>query len=212
MPFKVDRLQDKIQLNTRFSRRHFLQSGLQFGAGVTAALYLPNVFAGRSSPAIAQPVMAQAVMTQAERQLSLLNLHTGESLKATYWAEGQYQLDELTAINRILRDHRTGDIHPMDKALLDLLNVLHHKVNGKQPFQVISGYRSAKTNAALNKKSNAVAKKSLHMQGKAIDIRLPGCQLSELRKAALDCQTGGVGYYAKSDFIHVDTGRVRRWG
>jgi uncharacterized protein YcbK (DUF882 family) len=85
-------------------------------------------------------------------------------------------------------------------------------MNGKQPFHVISGYRSPKTNAALHQNSSGVAKKSLHMQGKAIDIRLPGRKLHDLRKAALDLQLGGVGYYSKSDFVHIDTGRVRHWG
>lgn len=210
MPFKIDQAKNKTQLH---SRRRFLHFGLQFGVGASTALLLPNAFAKLSSPAVAQSDTAQPGNARADRELSLLNLHTGESLKSTYWAEGQYQPDELTAISRILRDHRTGDTHPVDQALLDLLTVLHHKVDGKQkPFQVISGYRSPKTNALLNKKSNGVAKKSLHMQGKAIDIRLPGCQLSDLRKAAISCQTGGVGYYPKSDFIHIDTGRVRRWG
>ncbi len=202
MPFNFDRPQDETQLNTGHSRRRFLQAGL----GVSAALFLPQVFASSASR-----LMNQAI-TQPERKLSLLNLHTGEQLNATYWAEGQYQHSELKAINHLLRDHRTGDAYPMDKDLLDLLHALHQKVDSKQAFQIISGYRSPKTNAALNKKSNGVAKKSLHMQGKAIDIRLPGCALSDLRKAAIDCQTGGVGYYPKSDFIHVDTGRVRRWG
>ena len=198
MPFNFYRPQDKIQDNTCFKRRHFLQLGL----GATTALFLPNAFANLSASAT----------TQAERKLSLLNLHTGEQLKTTYWAEGQYQTSELEAINHLLRDHRTGDVFHIDNDLLNLLNVLHQKMDSKQAFQVISGYRSPKTNAALNKKSNGVARKSLHMQGKAIDIRLPGCQLSELRKAAISCQTGGVGYYPKSDFIHIDTGRVRRWG
>ena len=198
MPFNFFRPQDKTQHNTSINRRRFLQLGL----GATTALSLPNAFAGLSSPSIAQP----------ERKLSLLNLHTGEHLKATYWAEGQYQSSELKAINNILRDHRTGDTYHMDNDLLDLLNTLHQKMGSKQAFQVISGYRSPKTNAALTQKSSGVAKKSLHMQGKAIDIRLPGCQLSDLRKAAINCQTGGVGYYPKSDFIHIDTGNVRRWG
>ncbi|HHO59512.1 MAG TPA: DUF882 domain-containing protein, partial [Thiotrichales bacterium] len=105
-----------------------------------------------------------------------------------------------------------GDIHPMDTDLLDLLVTLNHKLGGKQPFQIISGYRSPKTNAALHRKSNGVAVRSLHMQGKAIDIRLPGCKLAELRRAALNCRRGGVGYYPKSNFVHVDTGRVRHWG
>jgi len=198
MPFNFYRPQDKIQHNTCFKRRRFLQLGL----GATTALVLPNAFAGLSSPSAAQP----------ERKLSLLNLHTGEHLKTPYWAEGLYQPSELEAINHILRDHRTGDVYQMDNDLLNLLNVLHQKMDSKQAFQVISGYRSPKTNAALNKKSSGVAKKSLHVQGKAIDIRLPGHQLSDLRKAAINCQTGGVGYYPKSDFIHIDTGHIRRWG
>lgn len=198
MSFNFFRPQHKTQHNTCPDRRRLLQLGL----GATTALSLPNAFAGLSSSSIAQP----------DRKLSLLNLHTGEHLKATYWAEGQYQTSELKAINHVLRDHRTGDAYHMDNDLLNLLNTLHQKMGSKKAFQVISGYRSPKTNAALNKKSSGVAKKSLHMQGKAIDIRLPGCQLSDLRKAAINCQTGGVGYYPKSDFIHIDTGNVRRWG
>lgn len=203
MPFNFFRPQHNTQHNTSHNRRRFLQLGL----GATTALALPNAFAGPSSPAIAQPATAEA-----ERKLSLLNLHTGEHLHATYWAEGQYQSSELKAINHVLRDHRTGDTFHMDNDLLNLLHVLHQKMDSKQEFQVISGYRSPKTNAALSQKSSGVAKKSLHMQGKAIDIRLPGCQLSDLRKAAISCQTGGVGYYPKSNFIHLDTGSVRRWG
>ncbi|RKZ59523.1 MAG: hypothetical protein DRQ44_13600 [Gammaproteobacteria bacterium] len=208
MPFNFNRPQDKTQDNACFNRRRFLQLGI----GASTALFLPNAFAGLSSPAVAQSTVAQSSIAQAERKLSLLNLHTGEHLHATYWAEGQYQTSELKAINHILRDHRTGDAYQMDNDLLDLLHTLHQKMDSKQEFQIISGYRSPKTNAALNKKSSGVAKKSLHMQGKAIDIRLPGCQLADLQKAAINCQTGGVGYYPKSNFIHIDTGRVRRWG
>jgi len=188
--------QQQSTLNVQTSRRRFLQVGL----GATASLAMPSAFAN--------------LATQSERKLSLFNLHTGESIKATYWAEGQYQTSELHAINRVLRDFRTGDIHKIDNNLIDLLNILHHKLNGKQPFHVISGYRSPKTNAALRNRSShtGVAKHSLHMQGKAIDIRLPGRKLSALHKAALDLHLGGVGYYSKSDFVHVDTGRVRHWG
>jgi len=198
MPFRFNRPQQKIAHDTCPDRRRFLQ----FGVATTTSLLLPNAFGSVQTNLSAEP----------ERKLSLLNLHTGESLNATYWAEGQYQTSELAAINHILRDHRTGDVTQMDSGLLDLLNTLHQKMGSKQAFQIISGYRSPKTNAALSQKTNGVAKKSLHMQGKAIDIRLPGCQLSDLRKAAISCQTGGVGYYQKSDFIHIDTGRVRRWG
>lgn len=198
MPFKLYQPQAKTQENPCPNRRRFLKTGL----GISSALFLPPALAASPSPRQAQP----------ERKLSLLNLHTGEKLKTTYWTEGEYQVSELNAINQILRDHRTGDAYHMDKGLLDLLNVLHQKMDSKHAFEIISGYRSAKTNAALNKSTNGVAKKSLHMQGKAIDIRLPGCKLSELKKVAISLQTGGVGYYPKSGFIHIDTGRVRRWG
>ena len=198
MSSRSTHLQQKQSLNTSINRRRFLQ----FGVAAATSLILPEAMGNiRVNPPV-----------QPERKLSLLNLHTGESVTATYWAEGQYQGNELAAINNILRDHRTGDIHQMDSELLELLNLLHQKVDAKKNFQVISGYRSPKTNAALNKKSNGVAKKSLHMQGKAIDIRLPGCDLSDLRNAAISCQKGGVGFYPKSSFIHIDTGRVRRWG
>jgi uncharacterized protein YcbK (DUF882 family) len=176
------------------SRRRFLQVGL----GATAGLVMPNAFAN--------------LLKQPERKLSLLNLHTGESINATYWAEGQYQSGELHAISKILRDFRTGDVHKMDNDLIDLLNIMHHKIGTNKPFHVISGYRSPKTNATLSKNSTGVAKKSLHMQGKAIDIRVPGQKLSDLRKVALNLHAGGVGFYPESDFIHVDTGRVRHWG
>jgi uncharacterized protein YcbK (DUF882 family) len=183
----------RMEAETCHIRRRFLQIGL----GATASLAMPNAFAG--------------VLKQPERSIALLNLHTGEQVKATYWAEGQYQPDELSAIHRVLRDHRTGDVHDIDSDLIDMLNLLHQKMHGKQPFHVISGYRSPKTNAMLSKNSSGVAKKSLHMQGRAIDIRLPGRELSALQKTAQQMKIGGVGFYPGSDFIHVDTGRVRSW-
>ena len=145
------------------------------------------------------------------RQLSLLNLHTGESVIATYWSEGAYVQAELDKINEVLRDHRTGEIQPIDTTLLDQLSLLHDSTGNKQPFHVISGYRSPATNLKLRTQGNGVAKKSMHMQGKAIDIRLPDTPLKQLRDAAKSLKLGGVGYYAKSDFIHVDVGRVRYW-
>jgi len=198
MPSCSNRPQHKTTADIRPARRRFLQ----FGVAATASLILPDAFGS----------VLNGLATEPERKLSFYNLHTGESLNTTYWADGQYQDSALMAINRILRDHRTGEVTHMDTKLLELLNVLHSKVNSKQAFQVISGYRSPKTNAALRRKSNGVAKKSMHVQGKAIDIRLSDCPLSDLHKAALSCQKGGVGYYQKSNFIHIDTGRVRHWG
>ena len=146
-----------------------------------------------------------------ERKLGFYNTHTGDRLTATYWAEGEYIHDSLKEINHLLRDHRTGDVYPINPNLLDILYALQMKVERHDPFSIISGYRSPKTNAMLNKTSSGVAKRSLHMQGKAIDIRLPGCELAYLRKAAMSLKSGGVGYYPSSDFIHVDIGRVRYW-
>jgi uncharacterized protein YcbK (DUF882 family) len=146
-----------------------------------------------------------------ERSLSFYNTHTGEKLRAVYWCQGRYVPDTLADINRILRDHRTGDIKKIDNSLLDLLYVLHGEFDTREPFHIISGYRSAKTNGLLRKRSKGVAKNSMHTCGKAVDIRLPGRQLENLLTAAVELKRGGVGYYPDADFIHVDVGRVRYW-
>jgi uncharacterized protein YcbK (DUF882 family) len=125
---------------------------------------------------------------------------------------GRYVPDALAAVNHVMRDFRTGDVHFMDPQLLDLMHALSRKVETAQPFQIISGYRSPKTNAMLHERSAGVAVNSFHMKGMATDIRLPDVSLSHLHKAALAMQGGGVGYYPESDFIHVDVGPVRMWG
>lgn len=168
-------------------------------------------FATGAATLLAAPVAFAKPSVEGERILRLQNLHTGEKLTATYWAEGSYIPEELEAINRVLRDHRSNEVATMDRQLLDLLNVLQQQVEKPGTFQVISGYRSPASNAKLHRSSSGVAKRSLHMQGKAIDIRLAGVDLKHLRRAALDMNAGGVGYYPKSNFIHVDTGRPRRW-
>lgn len=147
-----------------------------------------------------------------ERSLSLLNTHTGERLKeVVYWEQGSYIIDALDNLNHILRDHRTNEVHPIDPMTLDLMAAISRKVGAKRSFEIISGYRSPQTNRALSRNSSGVAKNSYHMQGKAIDLRLPGVPLKIVRKAALDLHMGGVGYYPKSDFVHIDSGRVRSW-
>jgi uncharacterized protein YcbK (DUF882 family) len=146
-----------------------------------------------------------------ERSLSFHNLHTNESLKTIYWQGGEYVESSLADIDRVLRDHRTGDKHPMDRRLLDLLCELRMKLDTTEPLQIISGYRSPATNAMLHSQSEGVATHSLHMDGMATDIRVPGRALALLRKTALSMKAGGVGYYPSSDFVHVDVGRVRSW-
>lgn len=162
------------------------------------------------SPALAHPAYA-ALRTAPVRRIALNNIHTGEQLVTTYWENGTYLPQAMTAVNQLLRDHRTGKAHPMDPALLDLLAALHQRLETTAPFDVISGYRSPETNEALHAKSGGVAKHSLHMEGKAMDIRVGNRALSAVHNTALVMGLGGVGYYPTSDFVHVDTGRVRQW-
>lgn len=146
-----------------------------------------------------------------ERRLSLHNLHTGETLRTAYWAEGRYDGQALAAIDRLLRDHRSGDIHPMDRELIDLLSALQAGLDHAKPLHVVSGYRSPATNAMLAARSSGVAKASLHTRGLAVDIRAPGVPVARLAKAAAALRAGGVGQYPASGFVHVDIGRVRYW-
>lgn len=191
---RKNRMQHKDPtLEQQLSRRRFLRQA----AGAAAGLLIVPAHA--------------SLPRQDPRVLSLRNLHTGEKLTRTYWAHGEYLVEPLADIDHLLRDHRSDQSHPMDPQLLDLLHRLQHKVGSVKPFEIISGYRSPKSNAMLRGKSSGVAKKSLHMQGKAIDVRLPGQDLHKLRQAALSLKAGGVGYYPKSNFLHIDTGRVRHW-
>jgi uncharacterized protein YcbK (DUF882 family) len=146
-----------------------------------------------------------------EKSLAFYNTHTGERLKAIYWTEGGYLEGSLREISYILRDPRNDEVHDIDTRLLDLLFSMLQKIETNQPFHVISGYRSARTNAFLRAHSTGVAENSLHLVGQAIDIRLPGRETRTLQKAAIALKGGGVGYYPKSDFVHIDIGRVRYW-
>lgn len=145
------------------------------------------------------------------RSLELFALHTGERLETTYWSDGAYLAPALDEINYLLRDHRANEIKAIDVNLLDLLERLHRELGSREPFHIISGYRTAATNAMLQARSEGVARHSLHVEGMAADIRVPGRSLAVLRRAATSLQGGGVGYYPRSDFVHVDVGRVRYW-
>ncbi len=146
-----------------------------------------------------------------ERRLAFFNTHTGETLETVYFRSGSYDPAALKAIDRILRDHRSGGLHPIDPALLDLLFVLGRRLGGPPRFDVISGYRSPETNALLRARSRGVASGSLHTVGKAIDVRVAGLSCRTLQKEAAALAAGGVGYYPASDFVHLDVGRVRCW-
>ena len=179
-----------------FGRRQFLTTAAGAAASVLAC--------GRAG-------WADAPAPSGRRALSFLNTHTGESVSTVYWADGEYRADGLAAIDRVLRDHRTGAVRPIDRRLLDVLHALRSDIGTSVPFNVISCYRSPQSNAALRRAGRAVAEHSLHMEGKAADVRLPGVALDDLHRAAVGLKAGGVGYYAGPSFVHVDVGRVRYW-
>ncbi len=199
----------------KLSRRHFLKLGIL--AAVVSVSPYPSFAAIRD-------------FLPPEKSLSFYNIHTGESLRTVYWypepctiglksprngtcywTQGRYLSEALHDINYIMRDHRTNEIKPIDTRLLDLLYAIHVKLKTRQYFHIISGFRSPVTNALLRKYNKGVAMNSLHMYGKAADIRVPKVDLSLVRRVAMNKRGGGVGYYPKSNFVHVDVGEVHYW-
>jgi uncharacterized protein YcbK (DUF882 family) len=176
------------------SRRRFL--GVMAAAAVAPTLLVPR----RSLAEIARP-----------RELSFYHTHTDEKLSLVYFADGRYVQDSLLELDRFLRDHRTGDVEKIDPALFDVLHGVASATASRGVFEVISGYRSPASNEMLRAGGGGVARKSLHMQGKAIDVRLTDVETTELRECAVELACGGVGYYHRSNFVHLDTGRVRTW-
>jgi uncharacterized protein YcbK (DUF882 family) len=174
------------------SRRAFLR-----GAGIAAV----GVAASRRT------------LAQDERRvLSFVHTHTGEHLTAAYFVAGAYCEGVLAQVNQLLRDFRTETVFPIDRGVLDRLFAVQSMAGSREPFEVISGYRSPATNAALRSASHGVAEHSLHMQGRAIDVRLSGFSTARLAMLARSQMGGGTGYYHVSDFVHLDTGAVRIWG
>lgn len=185
----VGREQREIQLG----RRRFL------GIGLVAAAAMAPI-----------PGWAKTALRK-ERALSFFHAHTGERLKAVYFADGRYLPDVLKQINYILRDYHTNEIKPVSPALLDLLHALGQRLGTGDTFEVLSAYRSAETNALLSRSTRGVAKHSLHIEAKAIDIMVPGIRARDVARTARDMQVGGVGYYPRRSFVHVDIGDVRTW-
>jgi uncharacterized protein YcbK (DUF882 family) len=183
-------------VRAEYSRRRFMQ--LLFFSGLT-------VF---SPPSILASIRSE---TQTEKSLFLYNPHTKETFCGIYRRNGEYLPQALENINRIMRDTRTGRVKAIDKHLLNLLHDLSMKLKAQDPFHVISGYRTPKSNAKLRKQGRGAAKNSYHLKGKAADIRLPGYRTSVLRRAACEMKKGGVGFYPRLKFVHVDVGPVRYW-
>lgn len=184
-------------------RRSFLVLGAKTAAGLILA---------RAVPAQARILFRTSKHRpkNTSRNLAFYHTHTDECLEITYARNGMYDLKALRQINRYLRDFRTDEIYPIDPNVLNILWEIQKKLGGST-YEIISGYRSPKTNQTLRGRSKGVAKRSLHMRGKALDIRLTGKRTRTVRDCAVSLQCGGVGYYAKSDFVHIDTGRIRTW-
>lgn len=180
-----------MQWSARLSRRGLL--------GLAAPLLL-----GLSSSRAAEAAFR-------ERSITFHHLHTGESLRATYYADGRYLEEELRRASWLLRDWRAQRARAIDPELLDLLWGLRHRLDSTAPVQVICGYRTPQTNAMLRRRGRGVAQNSLHLKGMAVDLRVPDRSLRQVRGAAMSLRAGGVGYYPGANFVHVDTGQVRYW-
>jgi uncharacterized protein YcbK (DUF882 family) len=181
-----------------WTRRRVLKAGGAL-AGVSAA----DLLAGTA--------LSQAAVNQKSKRIRLLNLHTGERLDIEYFRDGRYLAEAFSAIEAVLRDFRTGERHAIDPALMDYLVEVAHTAGVDPAFSVISGYRSPQTNASLRERSNGVAQHSLHIEGRAIDVRITGVDCADLAAHARELKRGGIGYYRASDFVHLDTGPFRTW-
>ncbi|MCS6957213.1 MAG: DUF882 domain-containing protein [Aquificaceae bacterium] len=180
------------------TRRHFIKSvGYMGFMLITGSVSFASLYGSRG-------------LTEGAKWLNLYSLNTGESLKTVFWLDGVYIDGALQEINHILRDYRSGEVAPIDVKLLDLLYLIT-KLTGKDRIVVISGYRSPSTNAYLHRVKKGVAKDSYHTLGKAVDIRIEGVSLDTLRDLAVSLRAGGVGYYPRSGFVHLDTGAFRYW-
>ncbi len=188
------RLDNEYSGNSRFKRRGFLGAAVAFLA----------------TPAVALPVAPQRPHRRT-RRLFMRSPHTGETLKTTFWANGSYINNALSEINWFMRDWREESAITIDPRVIDLLSALHSKLRTNKPLQLLSGYRSPKTNALLHATSSSVSPRSLHMVGMAADIALSDRTIDEIIGAAAASGAGGIGRYAGSNFVHIDCGRPRRW-
>jgi uncharacterized protein YcbK (DUF882 family) len=146
------------------------------------------------------------------RRIKMYSGRTGERIDMIYWIEGKYIKDAVKEVNYFMRDWRTDGVKNMDLRTVDIMAAAHNLLDASEPYMLLSGYRSPQTNAMLRSRSRGVAKNSLHMEGKAADLRLGSRSVSQMAKAAIACRGGGVGRYSGSNFVHMDCGQVRSWG
>ena len=189
---------------TPSSRRQFLCQGIGLGIGLAMGSAVSSAVAGGFS-------QDDVDSGPADRSLRLFNAHTSEKLDLVYFSRGAYIDESVMKINHLMRDHRVDEEISMDLALIDQLAEIQKRVPDFEYLQVLSGYRTPATNAALRKRSSNVAKYSLHMEGRAADINVPGLKTRKLQSIAKDLKAGGVGYYGRSGFVHIDTGKIRHW-
>jgi uncharacterized protein YcbK (DUF882 family) len=184
---------------SNWTRRQWIQAAIAGGVGATLSrlAFAEGNVVGQTPPF--------------ERTLELFNTHTGETVSVIYRRGADYDTAGLAKLNHLMRDHRNGEAHDIDVGLYDQLSDLAIAADRDARYDIISGYRSPESNAKMAAASSGVAKKSLHMQGRAIDVRLHRCSCANLRDLALASARGGVGYYQRSDFVHLDTGRFRTW-
>jgi uncharacterized protein YcbK (DUF882 family) len=197
-----------------WSRRRVVCSlglGVAAAAGALAHGDVLAADAGAALPEKAGSAGAPGKAAGAERWIELKSIHTGEVVKATFGREAGPDAATLAKLQHVLRDYRVNEEHEMDAGLYQQLSDLAEAAGCEPRYEVISGYRSPKTNAQLRANGHGVAEHSLHMEGRAIDVRLKDCPLAKLRDLALQAKRGGVGYYERSNFVHLDTGRVRTW-
>lgn len=182
----------------RHTRRNFLMAA---GATTIGAIAAPSF----PMPAIALPIAPY------KRSLACRNLRTGDKLDIVYWADGNYLPEASREIARVLRDGRTDEVHSIDHRLVDLMQRLRATLRSSEPIQVVCGYRSPATNEMLRETTEGVAANSLHMDGEAVDLRVIDRPLRYVHRVAVSLKAGGVGYYPRSNFVHVDVGQVRYW-
>jgi uncharacterized protein YcbK (DUF882 family) len=182
-------------------RRSFLALGAKAAAGILVA---------HAAPALAA-VPTRPRADKGTRNLAFYHTHTRECLDINYLRNGKYDFKALQQINKYLRDFRTSEVYPIDPEILNILWKIQQEIGCRSTYEIISAYRSPQTNQKLRGNSDGVAKRSLHMQGQAVDIRLTGKNTRMVRDCAVALEAGGVGYYAASDFVHIDTGKFRTW-